>query len=122
MGEPCHPQRRKLTSFNLALISALSAVKPGFMGRRTGAAPLLSSPAGSSPPSTQWGHHLHLPIICLIHRSSTVTSLFRTSLWLPITLKLESKFFLGFSPAQDLEVAGLLSPTLTHMRQPRALP
>ena len=116
MSEPCLLQRRKLTSFK----SGSHQCTLCLVGRRARAAPLLSGPAGSSRPSTQWGHHLHLPIICLIHRSITVASLSRTSLWLCITLELGSKFFLGFSPALDVEVAGLLTPTPTHMGQPQA--
>lgn len=119
MGKPCRLQRRKPTSFK----SGSHQCSLCLTGSRARAAPLLSGPAGSSRPSTQWGHHLHLPIICLIHRSSAVVSLFRTSLWLCITFELGSKFFLGFSPALDLEVAGLLTPTTAplphHMGQPQ---
>lgn len=94
MGELCFLQVWKMDFFSdyLPLVH-LWPQSPCFLGRWAKASSLLSVPAGPIQPSTQWGHYSHLLIICLIYKSSIITSLFRNLLWLPIALKTESKCF-----------------------------
>ena len=69
-------------------------------------------PPASTRPRTHCGHDSHLPIICFIHKSRYVTSLFGISLRLPMAHRVQ---VLGIAAALDLEVPGLLIPASTHV-------
>lgn len=96
-----------------------SATLDWSLGSSSACVHAAEGPPASTQPSTHWGHDSHLPIICFIHKSSIVTSLFGISLRLPMARRVQ---VLGLAAAVDLEVSGLLIPASTHISLVSAKP